>query len=106
MKREFTVVAIHGEGDRDTVNALQAHRNKVDAELYQRAGNPVPDALVDPPDMPPDIVIVLRDTEHRTRLEWPVQNWKEVDEWKKLAGYDNEKRHWKHGAKVKVSLGG
>lgn len=89
---ELTVIAIHGEGDRATVNALQAHRNRISGI----------DTI---PNEDPDILVVLRDATHDFRIEWPVQTWEEVEEWKKLAGWDKEKRHWKHGAMVKVKLG-
>lgn len=91
MKREFVVVAIHGEGDRATVNALQAHRNKVFSDTTI-------------PDEPPDVLVVLRDGDNR--MDLPLESWAEVEEWKTLAGYDAEKRHWKSGAIVKVTLGG
>lgn len=93
IEMELTVIAIHGEGDRDTVNALQDHRNK------QLAVNPTP------ADESPDVMIVLRDIAHDFRMEWPVKTWDEVDEWKAIAGWDQAKRHWKHGAKVKVKIG-
>lgn len=94
MNKEFVVLAVHGEGDRDTINALQAHRNT--------QGHP---AVSDPPDEPADVVVILRDAVHSFRIEWPVTDWNEIEEWKKLIGWDAEKRHWKVGGKVTVSIG-
>lgn len=93
---ELTVVAIHGEGDQDTVNKLQDHRNGVGMTFPPPA----------PANEPPDVVIVLRDEGHDVRMELIAKTWQEVDQWKKLAGYDSEKRHWKTGGKIKVKIGG
>lgn len=104
IELELTVIAVHGEGDRDTVNALQAGRNGADAAYYLRNGHPVPPELANPPDEPSDVVVVLRD-DAGTRLEKIVADWDEVEQWKTLAGYDADKRHWQNGAKVKVQIG-
>lgn len=106
IEKEFIVVAIHGEGDRSTVNSLQHHRNKEEALRLMRQGAEIPATLSDNPDEPPDMVVVLRDPHHNFRIEWPVETWEEVEHWKKLAGWDADKRHWQHGATVKVALGG
>jgi hypothetical protein len=92
IERTLQVVAIHGEGDRATVNALQLHRNKINGSQ-------------DIPDEPPDVIVILRDPHHNWRIEWPVETWQEVEKWKKLAGWDQTKRHWATGAVVKVKLG-
>ena len=97
MKKEYTVVAIHGEGDRDFVNSLQQHRNNV-------FGQNTPDGLQAQPDEAPDVIVVLRDEQHNHRIELMLQDWEQVDYWKQLAGYDVEKRHWKTGATVKVTF--
>jgi hypothetical protein len=92
MEKELEVLCIHGEGDRATVNKLQTHRNKI--------------AHIDTvPDEQPDVVVVLRDEEHRLRIELPLVSWDEVEDWKKLAGWDAKKRHWHAGARVKVTFG-
>lgn len=105
IEMELTVIAIHGEGDRDTVNALQDHRNDVEARQRAAFNQIVPASLVMPADEPPDVMIVLRDAAHDFRMEWPVKTWEEVEEWKAAAGWDQDKRHWKHGATVKVKIG-
>jgi hypothetical protein len=105
MQKEYYVQAIHGEGDRDTVNDLQCHRNDLEVRRLQQAGQPVPSHLTSMPDEPPDVIVVLRDPHHNHRIELPLETWDEVQRWKTLAGYDHEKRHWKHGAKVLVRFG-
>jgi hypothetical protein len=106
LEKEFVVVAIHGEGDRSIVNALQQHRNKEEAMRLMRQGvSDLPEALTAEPDESPDVVVVLRDPHHNFRLEWPVETWEEVEHWKELAGWDADKRHWQHGATVKVAIG-
>jgi hypothetical protein len=106
VEKEFEIIAIHGEGDRDKVNELQKHRNHMDALHYQSHGHDVPEHLNAEPDEQPDIIIVLRDVAHEFRVEWPVKTWEEVEQWKQIAGYDPKKRHWKHGAKLRVTVGG
>lgn len=105
LEKLFKVVAVHGEGDRDHVNSLQDHRNKEEVERLSRFGVQAPVHMVVPADEPPDVVIILRDEHHQFRMEWPVETWEEVEAWKKLAGYDTDKRHWKQGAVVKVKIG-
>jgi hypothetical protein len=99
---ELSVAAIHGEGDRDTVNTLQKHRNDTERIRQAQAGNKTPD--MPPSDEPPDVTIVLRGDSHHLRMEIPVTDWDTVEQWKKLAGWDADKRHWQHGAKVKVTI--
>jgi hypothetical protein len=101
----MTVLLVHGEGDRTTVNALQAHRNNIDISHFARSqpGKPVPQHLTAPPDEPPDVLVLLED-ENGRRLEWPVKTWDEVERWKELAGWDPDKRHWQHGARVTLAL--
>lgn len=106
IEKEFTVIAIHGEGDRNTVNAMQSHRNRVDIAHYSQHSISIPPNLLETPDLPPDITIILRDAEtQHFRIEWTPKTWEEVEEWKGLVGYDQDKRHWKHGAKVMVKIG-
>jgi hypothetical protein len=106
VEKEFEIIAIHGEGDQQTVNDLQAHRNMMDMHHYKTNGMAIPAHLESAPDEQPDIIIVLRDADHQFRIEWPVETWEEVEQWKQIAGFDPTKRHWKHGAKVKVTIGG
>jgi hypothetical protein len=105
IEKAMTVLLVHGEGDRDTVNRLQAHRNAVEVSNFARAnpGRPLPAHLTAPPDEPPNVLVLLVDADGR-RLEWPVKSWDEVEAWKALAGWDPDKRHWRHGAIVKLSL--
>src|SRR6516164_6785984 len=84
IEKVMTVLLVHGEGDRATVNALPPH-------------------LSAPPDEPPHVTVLLVD-EDGCRLEWPVKTWDEVEDWKALAGWDAEKRHWRHGATVTLAL--
>src|SRR3954468_9945080 len=100
LVKEFKVLAIHGEGDRDTVNAQQNHRNNVEVRRLSAHSVQIPDSMLMPADEPPDVIVVLRDEHHGFRMEWPVETWEEVEKWKKLAGYDPDKRHWKHGRTV------
>lgn len=93
ITRDFVVVAIHGEGDRDTVNALQKHRLMTNGDVSE-------------PDEAPDVVVILRDPDYSYRMEWPVDTWEEVEMWKDIAGWDKDKRHWKIGATIKVNIGG
>lgn len=102
IEQEYTVIAVHGEGDRDTVNSLQSHRDHV--EKLRMIQNGVQLEEMEKPDEPPDILIVLRDDAHDKRIEHPVFTWDEVEKWKEMIGWDQEKRHWKTGAKVKVSF--
>jgi hypothetical protein len=105
MKQKFIVIAIHGEGDRATVNALQEHRNAVEVHRLQQASvREIPAMLTRAPDEPPDVIVILRDLHHDFRIEWPVRSWAEVERWKDLAGYDEKTRHWQHGATVEVSI--
>ena len=101
---EFTVIAIHGEGDRATVNSLQKYRDGIEMVRQAQAGNDVPHPSV--PDEPPEVTILLRDDLHHSRMEIPVRDWDTVEKWKKIAGWDADKRHWQHGAKVKVTVSG
>jgi len=48
-------------------------------------------------------VVLLVDADGR-RVEWPVRTWDEVEQWQALAGWDPEKRHWRHGAAVTLAL--
>jgi hypothetical protein len=93
IERELTVVAVHGEGDQSTVNALQQHRYRLDRIIDKVA------------DEPPDIIVVLRDDNHTVRVDWVAQSWQEVEQWKELIGFDENTRHWKQGAKIKVRFG-
>lgn len=104
IELDFIVIAIHGEGDRTTVNALQQHRNDEEVLRLQRSGGTISDALTDPPDEPPDVLVILRDQYHNFRMEIPAETWDDVEEWKKLAGWDQDKRHWKTGAILKVQI--
>jgi len=105
IEKVMTVLLVHGEGDRATVNALQRHRNNVELSNFARfnAGKPVPQHLSAEPDEPPDVVVLLVDADGR-RVEWPVRTWDEVEQWQALAGWDPEKRHWRHGAAVTLAL--
>jgi hypothetical protein len=102
----MTVLLVHGEGDRETVNRLQAHRNAVEVSNFARAnpGQPLPKHLVAAPDEPPNVLVLLIDTDGQ-RFECPARSWDEVEIWKQLAGWDADKRHWRHGATVKLTLG-
>jgi len=102
VEQEFIVIAVHGEGDRDTVNTLQAHRDKMELQRLVQSGVSVKD--MEQPDEPPDVMIILRDEVHDKRIEHPVHSWEEVEEWKEMIGWDQDKRHWKTGAKVKVTF--
>jgi hypothetical protein len=80
--RELTIVAIHGEGDR------------------QSAGNPET----------PNVTVVLREGDHQ--FDMPLLTWGEVEEMKTLAGFDTgpdarglPKRHWVLGGKLKLTIG-
>lgn len=105
IEKVMTVLLVHGEGDRATVNALQQHRNNIEISNFARAntGKPLPPHLSAPPDEPPHVTVLLVDEDGR-RLEWPVKTWDEVEDWKALAGWDAEKRHWRHGATVTLAL--
>jgi len=92
IERDLVVLAVHGEGDRVTVNKLQEHRNRLSA-------------IKDAADEPPDVIVVLRDPDQGFRIEWPVETWEEVEEWKKMVGFDKSTRHWKLGATIKVRFG-
>lgn len=105
MDKVLKVIAVHGEGDRGVVNALQNHRNKEEAKRLASYNMPIPPHLARDADEPPDIVVLLRDEDHKFRIEWPVQTWKEVERWKTIAGFDAEKRHWQVGANVLVTIG-
>lgn len=108
IEKEFTIIAIHGEGDQDAVNALQAHRNRLDgtvASAPHGGAHGVPEAQPDTPKEPPDVIVIMRDDSHKHRIEWPVSTWEEVEEWKGIAGFDGDKRHWATGAIVKVTIG-
>jgi hypothetical protein len=103
----MTVLLVHGEGDRATVNALQRHRNAVEMSNFARVnpGKPLPAQLAREPDEPPDVVVVLTDPSNPARrIEWPVATWDEVEDWKQRAGFDADKRHWQHGATVKLAI--
>jgi hypothetical protein len=103
IEKTMTVLLVHGEGDRATVNALQAHRNAIEISNFARAnpGKPLPQHLVVEPDEPPDVTVLLTDPAHPgRRIEWPLANWQEVEAWKELAGFDGVKRHWQTGATV------
>lgn len=104
MEQEFTVVAVHGEGCRDTVNDLQKHRNNLEIQRFAQHGREAPEQYTADPDEAPDVMIILRDDAHHFRIEWPVETWDAVEEWKTLIGWDPDKRHWKHGSKVKVTI--
>lgn len=104
IEHEYLVIAVHGEGDRACVNALQAHRNSVEAHRHQQYGMDIPDSLTVEPNEPPDVIIILRDAVHEMRIEHPVKTWQEVEQWKALIGFDDQKRHWKTGVKVKVTF--
>jgi len=107
IEREFTVIAIHGEGDQATVNTLQKHRNTEELIRLQRSGaENIPPHLSESPDEPPDIIIVMRDIHGGNRMEIPVNTWDEVREWKKLAGWNQATRQWPAGAIIKVQMGG
>jgi hypothetical protein len=95
IEHEYIVIAVHGEGDRETVNALQTHRTALDH---------VGTSSVSQSDEPPDVMILLRDEVHNKRIELPVHTWDEVEMWKEMIGWDQDKRHWKSGAKVKVGF--
>lgn len=104
ITRTLLVVAVHGEGDRDRVNADQAARNRVAAMDEARAGRTPPPALTEPPDEPPSVLAVLRDEHHHDRIELHMTSWEDVEAFKAVAGYDAEKRHWKHGATVVLTI--
>lgn len=106
IEQEFIVVAVHGEGCRDTVNALQKHRNDLEVQRFAMVGREAPEQFTADPDVSPDVTVVLRDDAHHFRIEWPVETWDEVDEWKQLIGWDPDKRHWKQGGKVIVKISG
>jgi hypothetical protein len=105
IEKEFEILAIHGEGDRKTVNKLKQHINEIDAQHHARYNIDLPNHLKQPVDEKPDVIIILRDNTHTFRIEWRPETWEEVEQWKKLAGYDENKRHWKHGSKIKVKIG-
>lgn len=97
---EATVVCVHGEGDRATVNRRADRYN----QALWRPGQPPPA----PADEPPQVSLVLRDEygrHHPFRLEVPLDTWDEVEAAKAAIGWDAAKRHWKHGAKVRITIG-
>lgn len=102
IEHEYTVIAVHGEGDRETVNNLQRHRNREDIMHLSMAGITKLEPDVDEP---PEVIIVLRDEAHNKRIDHPVETWAEVEWWKKTIGWDQSKRHWKLGTKIKVGFG-
>ena len=105
IEKEMIVVAVHGEGDRATVNALQKHRNAVTAATYAKAQLPIPPALLVEPDEPPEVMVVLHDPGHSSRrVQLPLDTWDEVEELKRLVGWDADKRHWQFGRNVKVVI--
>lgn len=101
----LTVVCVHGEGDRQTVNALK--KNALVSGLMSASPGKtltIADGEVVSPDEPPDIVVVLRDEASDTRVELPLVAWNDVEMWKTFAGYDIVRRRWSSGAKVKVTF--
>lgn len=101
----LTIVCVHGEGDRQTVNDLK--KNALVSGLMSATPGKtlsIADSEVTAPDEPPDVVVVLRDDVSDVRVELPLSNWTDVESWKELAGYDSVKRHWSSGAKVKMTF--
>src|SRR5207244_10036121 len=92
--RELTVIAIPGEGDR-TAAALATLS---DSELRDTAKVARAKA-----EIKPDVVVVLRDDS--STIELRLADWDEVDQLKAIAGYDTERRHWRHDASVKIAIG-
>lgn len=106
IEREMTVIAIHGEGDRAAI----VLRSVSDAEAKELLASP--DALDGRLQaVAPEVTVVLADAEGH-RLELKLRSWGEVEVMKGLAGFDmspdrngKPKRHWQHGAKIKVTIG-
>jgi len=108
IERAFTVLLIHGEGDRDHLNTLARHRKNIELSNYTRAnpGQALPERLTAAPDEQPDVLVLLSDPQQPggRAIEWPVRTWDEVEAWKALAGWDPAKRHWQFGATVKLAI--
>lgn len=105
ITRNLIVVAVHGEGDRNKVNADKAAMNKVIKAEHARARAEPPAGLDAPPDEAPDVLVVCRDADHHDRVELHLTDWTAVEAFKVMAGYDAAKRHWKTGASISLTLG-
>jgi len=108
IEKEFFVLLVHGEGDRDHVNHLARHRRNFELSNFARLnpGQPLPARLTAEPDEHPDVTVLLQDPDLPSGrpTEWTVRTWDEIEAWKALIGWDPEKRHWRHGAKVKLAI--
>lgn len=107
----LTVVCVHGEGDRATVNRLKKDRNLIFAQAAAQARQPIDPDLQKEPNEPADVTAVLRDDAHNTRVELNMTDWDSVEAFKAIAGYDTSadakglsKRHWIAGGKIRVTI--
>lgn len=112
LTRKMTVIAIHGEGNRQRLNSLQNDRNRVAAIDRAKSGLPPDPSLHQEADEPPHVTAVLRDEESHNRIELVMTTWEEVEEFKGLGTYDNSldprsgqpKNHWVQGVSLNVTF--
>ena len=98
----MTVIAVHGEGDRDKVNRLEHFNQRVQRGV---GGQPVPEDLIPVPDVAPEVMLVLLDPDDRyRRVQFKLDTWEQVEEAKKLVGWDQEKSQWVFGKQIKISI--
>ncbi len=106
ITRVLTVLAIHGEGDREAYAAYHLKATHSEKELSElAAGNP--EELVRRKQaIAPDVLVICHDPagDGNRRVELRLHSWPEVDELKRLTGWDPDKRHWRHGAQIKLTL--
>lgn len=105
ITRKFNVAAIHGEANREKLNADKKALNQISKTEHARARVAAPAHLDTEPDEQPQVLVVLRDDNHHDRIELHLTTWEEVEEMKKLAGYDRNKHHWKTGGTVSITVG-
>lgn len=100
-----TVLSVHGEGDKETVNRYAAHEAWLKASNDGKLLRPLPTISVDAG----EILVLLRvqrEDGRELRVELPLYTWEEIEAFKALPGvWDAERKQFLSGASVPVSVG-
>lgn len=108
VTKELTVVAVHGEGDREAL--LMSRLADVPPNLAPIDREAIINRRRD--ELMPEVTVVLADPDRRNHLEIHLDSWAEVDALKADIGFDTSphpasgepRRHWILGGRVRVTL--
>lgn len=106
--RKLTVIAVHGEGDREAL--LMSRLADVPPNLAAVDREAIINRRRD--ELLPEVTVVLADADRRDHFEIRLTDWAEVEALKEVVGFDtsphpvdgNPRRHWILGGTVRVTL--